>query len=123
LQINIIHTPGRVDDFTVEVETALRAFDGGAIHVLCGVNGVQSHSIAVDKQMIRFQLPRLIFINNLDHKGANPWQLLNQVNSNIIIDSRFCTMFSIPDRGAFVSILCHTSQSPCYKLLLITWVF
>jgi elongation factor G len=76
------------------VESALRAFDG-AIHVLCGVGGVQSQSIAVDKQIIRYQLPRLIFINNIDQKGANPWQVLNQVNYNITVDSRFCTIIDI----------------------------
>ncbi|RHN72813.1 putative translation protein, beta-barrel [Medicago truncatula] len=92
-KINIIHTPGRVDDFTVEVETALRAFDGGAIDVLCGVNGVQSHSIAVDKEMIRYQLPRLIFINNLDHKGANPWQVLNQERSKL---QHHCAAIQVP---------------------------
>ncbi|WJX27483.1 hypothetical protein P8452_16295 [Trifolium repens] len=67
-------------DYNAVVESALRAFDG-AIHVLCGVGGVQSQSIAVDKQIIRYQLPRLIFINNIDQKGANPWQVLNQERS------------------------------------------
>ncbi|KAK2394543.1 elongation factor G-2, mitochondrial [Trifolium repens] len=67
-------------DYNAVVESALGAFDG-AIHVLCGVGGVQSQSIAVDKQIIRYQLPRLIFINNIDQKGANPWQVLNQERS------------------------------------------
>ncbi|GAU44175.1 hypothetical protein TSUD_377760 [Trifolium subterraneum] len=77
-KITVMDTPGRVDDFTDELEIALGAFDSG-IHVVSSIDGVQSHSITIDKQMIRFELPRLIFLNNLDHKGANPWEVLNQV--------------------------------------------
>ncbi|WJX23225.1 hypothetical protein P8452_12451 [Trifolium repens] len=82
-KITVMDTSGRVDDFTDEVETALGAFDSGAIHVLSSIDGVQSHSITIDKQMIRYELPRLIFINNLDHKGAKPWEILNQVRSEL----------------------------------------
>jgi len=80
LQINIIHSP----DFTaVEVESALRAFDCGAILALSSVAGVQTQSITLDKLMIRYKLPRIVFINNLHHKGANPWQVLNQARSKL----------------------------------------
>ncbi|GHT19253.1 elongation factor G [Planctomycetales bacterium] len=89
--INLIDTPGHVD-FTVEVERSLRVLDG-AVLVLCSVGGVQAQSITIDRQMKRYQVPRLALINKMDRTGADPYRVVKQLKEKLDCDA---VMMQIP---------------------------
>ena len=109
--INLIDTPGHVD-FTVEVERSLRVLDG-AVLVLCAVGGVQAQSITIDRQMERYHVPRLAFINKMARTGADPDKVVRQLREKLDCDA-ILMQIPIGREGGFEGIVDLIDQQAIY---------
>ncbi|NVO03109.1 MAG: elongation factor G [Bacteroidetes bacterium] len=111
-QINLIDTPGHVD-FTIEVERSLRVIDG-MVAVFCAVGGVEPQSETVWNQADRYKVPRIAFINKMDRTGADFYEVVNQLNTNLDakaipfqipmgVEEKFIGIIDLLNRKAYLS--------------------
>jgi elongation factor G len=80
-RINILDTPGHVD-FTIEVERSLRVLDS-AVALFDSVAGVQPQSETVWRQMNKYAVPRIAFVNKMDRAGANFLRVVDMIRARL----------------------------------------
>ncbi|MGX7589108.1 elongation factor G [Candidatus Vidania fulgoroideorum] len=110
-KINIIDTPGHVD-FTLEVERSMRVLDGVCM-LFCSVGGVQPQSETIWRQIKKYSVPRIFFINKMDRNGANFNKVFKQIN-NILKSKAIKLQIPILDKNVFIGLIDLISMKEIY---------